>query len=523
MKKNNLKSTVSNISNGFQGYNVFDSRAIAIYVRQSVEKDNSNSIENQINICKNSLTLADANSKIVVYSDEGKSGKNINREGFQNLMADVRAGKIKRIHVYKLDRFSRSLADFCNVWQEMKEYNVAISSASESFDTQSPYGEMILKILMVFAEFERTCIQERIRDSVESRANLGLYPGGQTPIGYGLEEIEWNNYTTKKFVHIEDEIKQIKYIFDLYSRGGISLGRVQKALIEEGYDTIRNSTWTTSKIKDVLHNPVYAKADLALYDYFYQQGIEIIGDMEEFDGSRGIYFYGKRKNDINEKKVVLAPHAGFIESSQWIRVQELLSENKQILRSDVGGRSWLSGLVMCGKCGSNMSVTSYNDRRYFSCNTKKNKKKCTGPNGAVYIDDLEEYIFEQISSKISSLKKKYGIMSDESKHKYFMLELELRKLMQEDDRIGTLLVETDLDADLLETVTKKKKEIKSKSEDVKSKMSSLVDSEQKYEDLSPLKRKWRNANYSEKRSVAGSLIKKIVVQADGGYEIILNV
>ena len=75
MKKNNLKSTVSNISNGFQGYNVFDSRAIAIYVRQSVEKDNSNSIENQINICKNSLTLADANSKIVVYSDEGKSGR----------------------------------------------------------------------------------------------------------------------------------------------------------------------------------------------------------------------------------------------------------------------------------------------------------------------------------------------------------------------------------------------------------------------------------------------------------------
>ena len=148
MKKNISISNINNLGNGFQGYNALDDRAIAIYVRQSVEKDNSNSIDNQINICKNTLTLADANSKIVVYSDEGKSGRNVNREGFQNLMADVRAGKIKRIHVYKLDRFSRSLADFCNVWQEMKEYNVAISSASESFDTQSPYGEMILKILM---------------------------------------------------------------------------------------------------------------------------------------------------------------------------------------------------------------------------------------------------------------------------------------------------------------------------------------------------------------------------------------
>ena len=522
MKKNSNIS-VGNEGNGFQGYNVLDNRAIAIYARQSVEKDNSNSIDNQIDICENILKLSDPGIKPKIYKDEGKSGKNTDREGFQRLMKDIRAGKIKKLLVYKLDRFSRSISDFVLVWEELKNFDVAFVSAVESIDTSSVYGEVITKLLMIFAEFERTCIQERVRDSVISRARMGLYPGGQTPIGYGLEKVVLNGYETKKFIHVEDEIKQIEFIFDLYSRGGISLGRVQKALIEEGYDAIRNSTWTTAKIKDILHNPVYVKADLAIYEYFKNQGIDIVNNIEEFDGSRSVYYYGRKKADVNEKMLVLAPHQGFIDSSKWIRVQELLSENSQILRSNVGGRSWLSGLVACGKCGSNMSVTSWNDRRYFSCNNKKNKKNCKGPSGAVYIDNLEEYIFDLISNKISSLKKSTGIMSEEEQHKFFMLDIEWRKLIDEEDKLGDELIEKKITEELLETVTKKKKSIKAKKAELEKKMNFLKGTSEKYEDLSPLKRKWRNANYSEKRSVASSLIKKIIVQADGSYEIIWKI
>lgn len=523
MKKNISFGNVSNVGNGIQGYNVLDDRYDAIYARQSVEKDNSNSIDNQIDICKNLLKLSASNKEPKIYIDEGKSGKNTDREGFQMLMKDVRAGKIKKVLVYKLDRFSRSISDFVQVWEELKKFDVAFVSAVESIDTTSVYSEIITKLLMIFAEFERTCIQERVRDSVISRARMGLYPGGQTPIGYDLEEIALNGYKTKKFIHVEDEIKQIKFIFDLYSRGGISLGRVQKALVEEGYDTIRNSTWTTAKIKDVLHNPVYVKADLAIYEYFKNQGIEIVNNIEEFDGSRSVYYYGRKKADVNEKMLVLAPHQGFIDSSIWLRVQELLSENSQILRSDVGGRSWLSGLVACGKCGSNMSVTSWNERRYFSCNNKKNKKNCKGPSGAVYIDNLEEYIFDLISNKISSLKKSTGIISEESQHKLFLLDVEWRKLVDEEKHLGHKLLENEITEEVLETVTETKKVIKAKKAELEKKMNTLKGAAEKYEDLSPLKRKWRNANYSEKRSVASSLIKKIIVQPDGSYEIIWKI
>ena len=143
---------------------------------------------------------------------------------------------------------------------------------------------------MVFAEFERTCIQERVRDSVESRTNMGLFPGGRIPIGFDVEEIELHGYKTKKYVPLEDEIEQLKFIYDLYSKGGISLGRVQKALIENGYDTIRDSAWTTAKIRDVLRNPIYSKGDLDLYDFFNSQGIRIVDEMAKFDGSRSVYY-----------------------------------------------------------------------------------------------------------------------------------------------------------------------------------------------------------------------------------------
>ena len=114
-------------------------------------------------------------------------------------------------------------------------------------------------------------------------------------------------------------------------------------------------------------------------------------------------------------------------------------------------------------------------------------------------------------------------MSEEEQHKFFMLDIEWRKLIDEEDKLGDELIEKKITEELLETVTKKKKSIKAKKAELEKKMNSLKGTSEKYEDLSPLKRKWRNANYSEKRSVASSLIKKIIVQADGSYEIIWKI
>ena len=125
---------------------------------------------------------------IKTFSDRGYSGKDTNRPDFQALLQDVRRGKVKKLIVYKLDRVSRSLLDFVDMIQLFKEHGVEFVSAQEMFDTASPYGEMLMKLLMVFAEFERTSIVNRIRDAYEKRSSMGLYAGGRRAYGYDLEE-----------------------------------------------------------------------------------------------------------------------------------------------------------------------------------------------------------------------------------------------------------------------------------------------------------------------------------------------
>ena len=109
----------------------------AIYARQSVEKLDSLSIEAQIDLCRKL-----SSGEVLVFEDRGFSGKNTNRPGFQSLMEGVQNGTIQRIFVYRLDRFSRSIADFGRVWEVLEKYSVAFVSVTEQFDTGSliPHG-----------------------------------------------------------------------------------------------------------------------------------------------------------------------------------------------------------------------------------------------------------------------------------------------------------------------------------------------------------------------------------------------
>ena len=119
--------------------------------------------------------------KVVTFIDNGYSGGNMNRDGFQKMMGLVRQGKVSKVIVYKLDRMSRSLSDFMNILQEFKENKVEFVSSQEAFDTSSPYGDLIVKILMVFAEFERPSIINRVSQAYLHRSELGFYMGGRTP------------------------------------------------------------------------------------------------------------------------------------------------------------------------------------------------------------------------------------------------------------------------------------------------------------------------------------------------------
>ena len=127
--------------------------AIALYARKSVEKENSISCDTQIEYCKAMIKPDERQEKVLTFVDNGFSGGNVNREGFQNMMRKIEQGKITKVLVYRLDRISRSLADFVGILNTFKEYGVEFVSTQEAFDTSSPYGELIVKILAVFAEF----------------------------------------------------------------------------------------------------------------------------------------------------------------------------------------------------------------------------------------------------------------------------------------------------------------------------------------------------------------------------------
>ena len=148
----------------------------AIYARQSVEKADSLSIQGQIDLCSRKV-----DGQFRVYEDRGYSGKNTNRPGFQKMMEDVERGRIQKIVVYRLDRFSRSIADFSRLWEILQKHGVEFVSLNETFDTSTPMGRAMLNIIMIFAQLERETTAQRVRDNYRQRAKLGCWPGGPPP------------------------------------------------------------------------------------------------------------------------------------------------------------------------------------------------------------------------------------------------------------------------------------------------------------------------------------------------------
>ena len=148
--------------------------AIILYARKSVERENSISCETQLEYCKMMVKPDERHEKIITLIDNGFSGGNVNREGFQKMMKLIRKGRVSKVIVYKLDRISRSLVDFVQILQEFKDYNVEFVSSQESFDTSTPYGELVVKILMVFAEFERTSIIDRVPKPMHTAVQWGF-------------------------------------------------------------------------------------------------------------------------------------------------------------------------------------------------------------------------------------------------------------------------------------------------------------------------------------------------------------
>src|SRR6185436_13365598 len=148
------------------------------------------------------------------YDDGGFSGGNTDRPALQRLLADVRAGKVDVIVVYKVDRLTRSLADFAKLVELFDAHNVSFVSVTQQFNTTTSMGRLTLNVLLSFAQFEREVTSERIRDKISASKRKGIWVGGMVPLGYTIRD--------RKPVVVEEEAERVRLIFARYMEvGGI--------------------------------------------------------------------------------------------------------------------------------------------------------------------------------------------------------------------------------------------------------------------------------------------------------------
>ncbi len=162
------------------------------------------------------------------YDDGGFSGGSTDRPALQQLLADIRARKINVIVVYKVDRLTRSLADFAKLVELFDAHGVSFVSVTQQFNTTTSMGRLTLNVLLSFAQFEREVTAERIRDKVAASKRKGLWVGGMVPLGYELKD--------GKLLIVEEEAEQVRTIFRRYLELG-SVNRLVVDLRERGFRT----------------------------------------------------------------------------------------------------------------------------------------------------------------------------------------------------------------------------------------------------------------------------------------------
>lgn len=398
----------------------------AIYARQSIDKKDSLSIEGQIKLCRKY-----AGENVRIFQDKGFSGKNTRRPAFQELIQAIEEGRIQKVVVYRLDRFSRSIADFGRLWEFLEQHGVEFQSVTEQFDTSSPMGRAMLNIVLVFAQLERETTAERVKDNYVHRVSLGAWPGGPAPYGFDLTKIDAAGRRVSS-LKANQHSEIVKRIFEEYDRPEASLRSLARDLTVQGIRGPKRETWDNVTLSRILHSPLYVRASEDVYWYYIAKGLQMQQEIEAFDNVHACNVIGRRDRSRNKynalagQLLTVANHEGFIEAALWLRVQEKLAKNQQISRSNAGKYSWLTGLMKCGKCGYAIKInySRPENRFYLICSGRSNLSSC---DAAVRIDlrELEARVAAELKELLDSCPVE-GICPDTREASAEILAIEQR-------------------------------------------------------------------------------------------------
>ena len=342
---------------------------VAVYTRKSLDEGLEQEL-NSLEVQRQAVEAYVANNsdkgfKLLPkhYDDGGYSGANTNRPALEELLMDIDNGLVDMVAVYKIDRLSRSLMDFVELFRRFEKHNVSFLSVTQQIDTSTPAGRMTLNILMTFAQFEREMISDRIKDKVHACLKKGIWMGGKVPLGYRVEN--------RKLIVQPDEAGLVRDIFSMYLRLG-DTGVVASELRASGEVARNGGRWTGARVWAVLRNPIYK-------GYLLLEGKEYHGE-----------------------------HRPLVSEETWRKANDLYAERHSgKTRRGRGFQSLapLAGILRCGACGGAMTP-SHTVRRgvrynYYVCTgTSKGRRQC--PNARVSAPQIESAVFAQLIELLKS-------------------------------------------------------------------------------------------------------------------------
>jgi site-specific DNA recombinase len=304
------------------------------------------------------------------YDDGGFSGGTMDRPALQRLLADIEAGRIDAVVVYKVDRLSRSLLDFARMMETFEKHHVSFVSVTQQINSANSMGRLMLNVLLSFAQFEREIIGERTRDKIAAARRKGKWSGGHPLLGYDVDA------KTCKLVVNEDEAKRVRAIFDLYVQFE-GLVAVVAELQRRGWTT---KQWTTRKGQRRGGRP-FNKTNL----HKLLTNVAYIGKVrhktEKYDGE----------------------HAAIVTPEVWQRTQVLLQRNGRsggaFVRNQFG--ALLKGLLRCVPCDSAMTPSCTNRHgnrkyRYYTCCSAQKRGWHTCPSKSIPAGEIDQFVIGQI-------------------------------------------------------------------------------------------------------------------------------
>lgn len=478
-------------------------RQVAIYARKSKDLETSESCLHQISICKNKINQLDSKYNYEIYrtyTDDGKSGKDLERPAMKQLISDVRGRKIDVLIIYKMDRLSRKLRDIFDLMDFLEANKVdVVSCTDKDIDTTTAYGKMFFTITMAFAQLERDLASDRNKDMGLQASVTGKFMGGKVPFGYTLTRENVGVKSLPKLIINETEAQIVKQIFKRYLDGQsddqiaewLNLSGIEKS--KQGINNNSTSVWINSNIANLITDFRYLKNTEAAYEYLTNEKIPYVRKRfeemkvsldiskwseEKFKLQKGDAigllvdknaFNGERLLQRFDGKISVLDAEPIIEDHVWIEAQRLRKrkatnpDHTRKARSGENTELLTNGLGVCCVCNKPITIRRATEKMktpYYSCYNKggfdKDRNvipKCNRCYKSINAAELDSNIVKKLKDFFNNKdiiediirrdKNSRQNINDEIEKELKGLEKQRTKLIKEIDNITDIVTSID--------------------------------------------------------------------------------